>query len=59
MDNVHELLDKVYGGEVVNELLDKVYGGEVVHQLEVVLIQGGRNLFGKRSKTPKTEKKEI
>ena len=39
----------------VQELLDKVDGGEVVHQLEVVLVQGGRNLFGKRSK-PKNSK---
>ena len=37
----------------VQELLDKVDGGEVVHQLEVVLVQGGRNLFEKKIKNPK------
>ena len=29
----------------ISSFLDKVDGGEVVHQLEVVLVQGGRNLF--------------
>ena len=49
--------DKVYGGEVVHEVLDKVDGGEVVHQLEVVLVQGGRNLFEKKIKNPKKLRK--
>ena len=33
--------------------LDKVDGGEVVHQLEMILVQGGRNLFWKNIKNPK------
>ena len=40
----------------VQELLDKVDGGEVVHQLEMVLVQGGRNLFGENYLKPQKSK---
>ena len=33
--------------------LDKVDGGEVVHQLEMIFVQCGRNLFGKKHKKRK------
>ena len=40
----------------ISSFLDKVDGGEVVHQLEMVLVQGGRNLFGEKHLKPQKSK---